>query len=154
MDRQHRDLFQKLDRLTEAIARQEAPSGIEARLAELCQHTIAHFQMEESLMRLHGYPGRIVHANRHHALILEVRALQHSQANGRPVGLEVAEDLAGWFLEHIPSEDRPCAKHVQAALAQVAKPQRRGRCAPVGTGLTSEQPPRLTGGRGRVKEVG
>jgi hemerythrin len=117
MDRQHRDIFRELEDLAEAIGGQQPMAGIEARLAELCRHTIAHFQMEESLMKAHGYPRRIAHADRHHGLVLQVRELQYQFTRGRAHPADAGEFLGDWFKDHILSEDLAFARSLQVVEA-------------------------------------
>ena len=114
IDTQHRALFDGLNQFAEAVQDGSARQDLDERLATLAQHTIKHFQTEETLMKEMGYPSRTQHSDQHHTLILQVRSLQYRQAKGQPLGREVVAFLADWFDHHIKDADLDYARYMRA----------------------------------------
>jgi hemerythrin len=114
IDAQHRELFDMLGRLIEAIE-SEAPSHqVDEELAFLALHTIRHCQTEESLMKQAGFPDRIAHQNQHQELILQIRDIQYQRTKGQWVSPEVIAFLWEWVDHHIRETDRIYVGHLKA----------------------------------------
>ena len=75
-------------------------------VARLLDFTRVHFQGEETLMRLHGYPGADAHAAAHVSLLAEAVAIGHAHGLGEPGrAREACARLRAWLLEHIDGQD-------------------------------------------------
>ncbi len=105
LDAQHRALQGEVQRLAEDIHSKRSAEHLEASLALISQRTIEHFHTEEDLMKAHGDPGRILHADLHRELILQVRRIQYAAAKGEPLRDAVPEFLGDWFEEHVQKVD-------------------------------------------------
>lgn len=116
IDTQHRELYEVLGGLAESIGSGAPAVAVDEDLAQLARHTIRHCQTEESLMKDAGFPDRIVHANQHLDLILQIRDLQYQRAKGRPVGQEAVARLGDWLDHHILDADRAYVTHLKAHL--------------------------------------
>jgi hemerythrin-like metal-binding protein len=112
IDRQHRELFQALDRLDEAL-RTPSSARVDEELAFMAQHTIRHCQTEETLMKDAAFPGRVAHADQHQELIREIRDLQYRRTRGLATDPEVVEVLGSWLEQHIQESDRAYADHLK-----------------------------------------
>jgi hemerythrin len=75
-------------------------------VARLLDFTRVHFQGEETLMRLHRYPGTDAHVEAHAALLVEAVAISETHAAGDPArAQETCGKLRLWLLEHIGAMD-------------------------------------------------
>lgn len=117
IDAQHRELYEALDRLAEALRPGAPATGLDEGLAFLSQHAIRHCQAEETLMKDMGFPDRIVHADQHQDLIRRMRDLQYRRTRGLAVGPEVVAVLEDWLDHHIRESDLAYAAHLRAQPA-------------------------------------
>jgi hemerythrin len=75
-------------------------------VARLLDFTRVHFSGEETLMRLHGYPGADAHAAAHATLLSEAVAIGHAHGLGEPSrAAEACVRLRAWLVEHIDGMD-------------------------------------------------
>mgnify|MGYP003574381952 CR=1 FL=1 len=92
------------------IRRPDAPSLQEA-LEELVGHTRAHFQREEEVMRIDGYPGLADHKSEHDLLLAELSMLARGlrQSGRQWLDRDLLDSLKDWFLGHLLEQDRELA---------------------------------------------
>jgi len=117
IDQQHRELFDALARLAEALEAGAPKDQLDEGLAFVARHLIKHCQTEESLMKEAGYPGRIAHANQHQDLVLRVRDLQYRRAKGQDLGLEAGALVGEWLDQHICESDLAMADYLKTLHA-------------------------------------
>jgi len=118
MDEDHRALAVMLNCLARdygfgpgcPIRRPDAPSLDEA-LEKLLRHTRAHFQREEEVMRIDGYPSLADHKSEHDLLLAELSMLARGlRASGRQwLDRDLLDSLKDWFLGHLLEQDRELA---------------------------------------------
>lgn len=113
IDRQHRELFDALARLAGTLEAGAPGDQLDEGLAFVARHLIKHCQTEETLMKEAGFPGRIVHANQHQDLVLQVRELQYQWAKGQDPGVEALASLGAWLDQHICESDRAMAGYLK-----------------------------------------
>ncbi|WP_428243981.1 bacteriohemerythrin [Gynuella sp.] len=107
IDDQHRLLVSILNRLHTAMYEHQGKEVAENILGELIDYTKIHFAVEESLMRILGYPEADEHKQHHEVLINEVKALQEKLHNGnRSISFELLHFLRMWLTKHIMNEDQ------------------------------------------------
>jgi len=103
IDAQHQELFRRVDRLLDAMARNDRSEA--ARLLEfLLGYVDVHFDAEERLMADTGFPDATRHIQEHRAFRQAVQELDSDFLLDGPTGrLVVAlEQLAvGWLKEHV-----------------------------------------------------
>jgi hemerythrin len=78
MDRDHRQLVA----LVNDLFNNADAALFDWRMDVLIKHTLAHFELEEDLMRAATYPYLAAHADKHRALIVQIRILRTSLAEG------------------------------------------------------------------------
>lgn len=121
MDEDHRALAATLNRLARdygsriglppyPIRRPDAPPLLDA-LAKLSQDARDHFQREEEVMRIDGYPGLPDHKSEHDQLLAELSALTRElRDSGRQwLDVDLLDSLKDWFLGHVLELDRELA---------------------------------------------
>lgn len=107
IDREHQAMFELVNSLQRAIDCGESMAVLGAMLEVMAQHTIAHFQHEESLMRSHSYPGYTRHKQCHDRLIQKVTKLINEFQQGEAIAMQgLTNFLADWLKHHIKGEDQ------------------------------------------------
>lgn len=107
IDSQHKVLVDLLNELHRAIVGHHGSEAAHRILAELLEYTRIHFAVEESLMRILGYPDYEEHKHHHELLLNEVRMLSRKLAEGKKsVNFELLHFLKMWLTRHIMEEDQ------------------------------------------------
>ena len=97
--------------LLKALEAQMAPGGDRAEaartLSQFIEFTKVHFEAEELLMGLHGYPQAEAHAAAHRRLRGEAEVIRHAHGtgNGREA-LRSAARLRGGLQDHLRGPDQ------------------------------------------------
>jgi hemerythrin-like metal-binding protein len=121
IDEQHRRLFQLFGDLQDAIERHEGEEELGRTLTALAVYVVAHFRMEEDLMRRYGYAGLEAHCEAHRFMRVQVEAMiDHYKDLGLdPVKVQLF--LEEWLIIHVQDDDRAMAQFLvscgQGALA-------------------------------------
>lgn len=119
IDEQHKVLVGLLNRMHEAIEEHHGSDTVAGILTELADYTKIHFAVEESLMRILGYPGYEDHKEIHDELLEQVMDLQKKVATGNTsISFELLHFLKVWLSKHIMDEDMQYSGFFLAAGAQ------------------------------------
>ena len=116
IDRQHEEIFYRIDRLLSGCARTEKPGEIVLLLDFLRSYAMAHFAAEERLMSFHHYPGKAQHQgeHRHFAERLDtIEAALAAQTPGCEVLAELRRTLVDWLTHHISEADVAVAHFIR-----------------------------------------
>jgi hemerythrin len=114
IDRTHQEFVALLQQLEGSL--QQGAFDVAAQLAQLLEHTHAHFAMEERWMAATGFGPDNCHARQHQMVLAVLREVhQHAAAQGNlePARLMLPE-LFGWFEAHAQMMDAALIEHVQA----------------------------------------
>ncbi len=107
IDAQHKVLIALVNRLNDAILERKGSAVTADILAELAQYTKTHFIVEESLMRILGYPDYDDHKQNHENLIQEILNLQEMVGLGKKsINYELLHFLRKWLTHHIMKSDK------------------------------------------------
>jgi hemerythrin len=120
LDRQHRELFTRLDALLEAIRRGSSRDEVSHTLTFLREYVAQHFAAEEELMRGLGFPGHDGHRDEHASFTRDFVGLEeeHRRDGASPsLVLRVNVWLTGWLREHIYRTDRQLGEFMKARPA-------------------------------------
>lgn len=103
IDSQHRDLFERVERLFNAMHNRE-DTKVEELLEFLGTYVVEHFRTEEDLMKKVNYPGFSRHLLTHQSMKVQLSQI-------KPENLEesIIVFLIDWLVEHINHEDRQLA---------------------------------------------
>jgi hemerythrin len=119
IDDQHRVLVDLVNEMHDAIHRHHNSDVVNDILARLADYTRIHFAVEESLMRILGYPDYEDHKAQHEELIQAVLDLQQKVASGKAsVGFELMHFLKVWLTKHIMESDQKYSDHFLQAGAK------------------------------------
>ena len=107
VDGQHQQLFEIVNALHDAVVSKKNVYTIQELLEALANHTIEHFQTEESLMMAVDYPEYDRHKQTHDCLLSKVDRLllKFRDRNTEAVTTEITQFLAEWLAHHIKGED-------------------------------------------------
>ncbi len=121
IDEQHKVLIELINRMHEAIEQKHGSDVVLDILAELADYTKIHFAVEESLMRILGYPGYEEHKDIHDELLEHVVELQKKVISGNTaISFELMHFLKSWLSKHIMEEDMQYTGFFLASGAQPA----------------------------------
>ncbi|MDO8890631.1 MAG: bacteriohemerythrin [Sulfurimicrobium sp.] len=112
IDNQHKALVVLLNQLHVAIHEKQGTAACIEILDKLVEYTRVHFTVEESLMRILGYPDYAAHLEGHEMLIAQVVELQQKLKSGKAnVSFELLHFLRGWLTHHIMETDKAYVPH-------------------------------------------
>lgn len=113
IDEQHQTIIELINKLYTALAAKDSHASIEAIISELVQYTRTHFAVEESLMRVFGYPGYEEHKAIHDRIIERVHLFQAGFSEGKHrTGMDLLYFLKDWLTQHINEEDKSYSPHL------------------------------------------
>ena len=124
IDQHHAMLVDCIRLIDESVSAQARWSAVHAALGRLADFVRIHFAVEESLMRILGYPDLERHAEEHRGFACDLMALQE-KALKTDVSSEMVRFLGHWLKDHIQTSDRDYANYF--ARAQSPKPAQRTR---------------------------
>ena len=105
MDAEHQLLHDLLHQLQAALASGDR-SGVDELLVRFEDVANLHFMEEQSLMRLHAYPGYEAHQQEHDELIGELTDLaRRIRAGELTDASEAARSLEKWLMTHMNTTD-------------------------------------------------
>jgi hemerythrin len=120
IDRQHRELFARVEALVQAIRRGSSRQEVAHTLAYLREYVATHFAAEEELMRAVGFPGHDAHRGEHASFTRDFVSLEEEhRRDGASPSLIVRVNvwLTGWLRQHINRTDRELSTYLKARVA-------------------------------------
>lgn len=109
IDAQHKALFEFIFKLDAAIPTADSWVVVQQTLNDLNFWARVHFAVEESLMRLMGFPDAAAH-NETHANFMETIARLKKQSLRKDIARDTSRFLNDWLRHHIDVEDRKYAE--------------------------------------------
>lgn len=124
LDRQHRDVVEKVIDLIASVDGRRECAGIHERLKQFGQIMRGHFAYEERLMYEHSFPGTATHIARHHHLLDQLdnvgMRLCSPALSGSNAEL-LLSFLVDWTELHIFQDRREWAAYL-ASIGMISKP--------------------------------
>lgn len=117
IDKQHRELIERINRLLEAMKTGKSKDELKPTLDFLGQYVVSHFATEEKRMRETAYPERREHEKLHQDFVAEYRKLAarlQSEGATASLAIEVQQKVCDWLLRHIGQVDRKLGAHLRA----------------------------------------
>jgi hemerythrin len=116
VDRQHREMYQKIDLLVDACYRGEPRDFIENAINVLELSIVEHFRSEEKLLGSFKVPDIDAHIQEHQDFIGHIARLKKmfdaSDAD-YAMAIDTINTLIGWTGHHILSRDKVFCRFVQ-----------------------------------------
>lgn len=110
IDEQHRNLVYLVNRLSDALKRDDSSESVMEVLDELLVATTHHFDTESRYMTNYHYPGQNQHETEHSLLVNEAKRFKEQFSQGRE--LLVLQSLKDWLLGHINYSDKKLAAYL------------------------------------------
>jgi hemerythrin len=113
IDRQHQELFDRIDLLRDYVRRGQSKDAIRDTLKYLESYVTEHFATEVRYMEQHGYPDILQHKAEHESFLKDFAGFKDKyaslQAQGEMTtffGLEIVRKLTAWFEDHVMNIDK------------------------------------------------
>jgi hemerythrin len=118
IDRDHRTLFGLINEFNQNIPRYRSFDQMVPVLAALKKYTQTHFQREEKLQKVSGYPFQEDHKNEHAEIIKKFdswvqKAKSANEDTITDVAVEIGSFLRDWLTEHVIEQDLPMKPYVE-----------------------------------------
>lgn len=107
VDHEHQELVALINQLHEKIGQNASDETIKEFLGEVFAHISAHFALEETVMRKHGYDEYAAHKADHEALLDDIRDIMDDFDAGDFKDYEnaLAPAVRDWFVNHFKTKD-------------------------------------------------
>jgi hemerythrin len=103
VDHEHRELVLLINRLADDISAGADKERVQAFLGEVFARIAAHFALEESVMRKHGYDEYEAHKAEHENLLDEIRDIMDQAEASYSQSLSAT--VGDWFVGHFKTMD-------------------------------------------------
>lgn len=116
IDREHEELFSKINALMDACSQGKGRAEIENTLKFLNEYIVKHFSDEEQLQRQVRYPFYTQHKQYHETYKKTVaEIIAEFQKSGATIALVAKANtaIAGWLVNHIKQEDKKLAAFIR-----------------------------------------
>lgn len=116
IDAQHRELFDRVNRLLEACVSRRGAEEVLVTLRFLENYVIEHFGMEEEVMRMSGYEGLEQHRGLHADFRSTISGLlSEVETNGTGLNMVVQVNrlVVDWLNQHVRKADRAAAAAIR-----------------------------------------
>ena len=115
VDEQHRKIIELINRLHDAMKLGKGKDTLGKTLSELVDYTSYHFNEEEELFKVYGYPDYPPHKREHDALTRQVLNLKERFASGNTfLSNETLLFLKDWLNDHILGVDKKYSSFMTA----------------------------------------
>ena len=111
IDQQHQKLLTHAAEIIGAIQQEKSWSDIYYLLEALRKFASFHFQFEEALMRMFGYPEHDGHARSHESFFTRLAALDRQAIH--KLEINVVQMLTDWVMNHILCSDRDYGEYLK-----------------------------------------
>jgi len=113
IDEQHKVLVDLINQLHEAIEQHHGADVCVQIMDKLCEYTKIHFAVEESILRILGYPDYDDHKAHHNMLLSQVQELRYKMDHeDHSISFELLYFLKKWLTIHILEEDSAYVEHL------------------------------------------
>ena len=113
IDNQHKELLLRFDHLLNACKEGKGIDELKGLLEFLSEYVRTHFNDEQAIQRLHGYPGYEDHCKEHESFVVRLKTLrQDIDTEGLAVHhvMETNNLLLKWLINHISVIDKELGK--------------------------------------------
>lgn len=119
IDNQHKVLLSHFGMIELLIASNASWSKVHRELQALQEYAKFHFQFEEALMRLFGYPESESHRAQHVSYLKEIDSKLTMRLNPYP-DKAVLYLIEAWLVNHISQADQDYARHILSGARVVS----------------------------------
>jgi len=107
VDHEHKELVDLINDLDARLGEKADDETVSGFLGEVFARISAHFALEESIMRKHGYDEYAAHKAEHEALLDEIRDIMDDFSQGcfRDYRKALSAAVRDWFVNHFKTKD-------------------------------------------------
>lgn len=105
IDTEHAGLLDCLNRLQLFVEKGHGFAASIDAVLRLKDYAAAHFEHEETYLRLHGYPNLAEHIEQHEAISRYIEKLYARVLEGEEIEASLVEMMRNWVIKHIGVED-------------------------------------------------
>ena len=106
IDHQHEALFDEINQLVDAVARNQDEGELLRRVNHISEMIREHFRCEGQLMREQRYPEFAAHQHEHHQILENGEALlKQYKEGGVPLAELLPRFISTWAVQHIVEDD-------------------------------------------------
>lgn len=119
IDRQHKGLFEQVDRLLVAAQRGAGQEELGNLLDFLGRYVVEHFGTEERYMAQYGYPESPAHKQQHADFVQyykDVRARIDREGASLTTLLQVQKYVVDWLNNHIRKSDKALGAYLKTKM--------------------------------------
>jgi len=116
IDDQHKEIFKRVNRLSEACNAGKGKEEVLKLLLFLEDYVKEHFAAEEKLQVRYGYPGYASHKSQHTRFVADIARLGTAfKTEGATLSLVIMTNktLISWLLQHIGKTDKELGAYLQ-----------------------------------------
>ena len=113
IDDQHKEMVELMNELHRSLKQKRSPKTSLRIFHALVQSTQIHFSVEESLMRIFGYPDHEEHKHHHNALMAELKKLKPRINNWQLSDDDLLPLLKTSLTRHFMEEDKDYSTFLQ-----------------------------------------
>ena len=117
IDAQHKQLFEIISDLHEAMKNRRSSLIMEQTLNKLVDYTVKHFGTEEALLRTRNYSELLQHKVIHEQFTARIKKFQEQhQAGAALINIELMEMLQKWLVGQIQGTDMKYVRELSGAM--------------------------------------
>jgi hemerythrin len=116
IDRQHRELFKRIDHLMLALYDGEGIEGLKEIIEFLESYTIEHFHTEEELMVKNKFPDFAKHQEKHQGfreLFNDVKREFDEKGGDSYLAIRLEKEVRNWWENHILQTDMQYVPYIK-----------------------------------------
>jgi hemerythrin len=117
IDKQHQELFRRINELLDACHKGKGPEAVGEVLAYLDNYARLHFATEENYMVKYGFADYQTHREQHREFmtnVAEVRRRFTEEGPGVHIVVITNRVIAGWLNTHIRRSDKALGAYIKA----------------------------------------
>ncbi len=119
VDIQHREIINRINYIVDSAGKGKSPEKTAETIEFLESYAEKHFETEEKIMTVAGYPGTEEHKKLHASFIKRIEAIAAAINKGELKGkelYEIGEEIYAWFERHITTADREMGEFIKARM--------------------------------------
>jgi hemerythrin len=120
IDKQHKSIFARFEKLSEAAQQGKSKETIEELAAFLFDYAHVHFTTEDKLMVEYGYPKIEIQRHEHGEFTRDANELKkriEQEGATREAAIETTGKLLRWIVQHIKTHDKEMVAYVKECIA-------------------------------------
>jgi hemerythrin len=112
IDKQHRVLLDCMTTIEDAIQAGDRWSAVHFGIVQLRDYARVHFTVEETVFKMHQYPGTDEHIRQHQVFMGHLHDIEQKTLAADDLKQDLLKFLRDWLVQHILSADRDYARHI------------------------------------------